>query len=130
LVEHSRLAPLILLCGPAFSCASGCASGGYVFGVAGQILDSRGKPLEGARVTLTTDRPVYEAATPVRTRTIETDATGWFAFTYITHDVPTPYVLLVEKHECTSRKVHSVGPPSQEHFITLECQGGSQMPDR
>ena len=120
-----------LLCGLALSCVVSCASGDFVFGVAGQVCDAGGKPLLGARVTLTTDRPVYDAITPIRSRTVETDATGWFAFMYITHHLPTPYILLVEKQGCTSQKVSSVGPPSQEHSITLDCQGGSQtLPGR
>jgi hypothetical protein len=117
-----------LLFGLALSCVAACGSRDYVFGVAGQVLDARGKPVPRARVTLTTDEPVYDAITPFRSRAIETDAVGWFAVTYTTHHLPTPYVLLVEKQGCTSQKVSSVAPPSQEHSITLDCQGGAQMP--
>jgi len=120
-----------LLCGLALSCVASCASRDYVFGVAGQVRDAGGKPVRGARVTLTTDRPVYDTITPIRSPAVETDASGWFAFMYITHQLPTPYVLLVEKQGCTSQKLSSVGPPSQEHSITLDCQGGSQtLPGR
>jgi len=116
-----------LLWGLALSCIASCASSrDYVFGVAGQVRDAGGRPVPGARVTLTTDRPVYDTITPIRSRAIETDAVGWFAFMYITHHLPTPYVLLVEKQGCTSQSVSSVAPPSQEHSITLDCQGGSQ----
>jgi hypothetical protein len=113
-----------LVSGLAVSCVAGCASRDYVFGVAGQVRDARGRPVPGARVTLTTERPLYDAVTPFRRRAIETDAVGWFAVTYTTHHLPTPYVLLVEKPGCTSQKVSSVAPPSQEHSITLDCQGG------
>ena len=87
--------------------------------------------MAGARVTLTTDRPVYEATTPIRSHAVDTDAVGWFAFMYVTHQLPTHYVVLVEKQGCTSQKVSSAAPPSQEHSITIDCQGGSQkLPDR
>jgi hypothetical protein len=99
-----------------------------MFGVAGQVVDAGGNPVPNARVTLTTDRPVYDTTTPLRTRVIETDVVGWFAVVYRTHHLPTPYVLLVEKEGCASRKVNSVAPPSQEHSITLDCQGGPHTP--
>lgn len=114
-----------LLWGLTLSCAAGCASNDYVFGVAGQVVDAGGKPVPGARVTLTTDKPVYDAVTPIQSRAIETDAVGWFAVTYITHHLPTPYVLLVEKQGCASQTVSSVAPPSQEHSIKLDCHGGT-----
>jgi hypothetical protein len=128
LLKHQSLARMSLLCGLALSLVASCGSRDYVFGVAGQVLDARGKPVPGARVTLTTDRPVYDSITPLRTRVIETDVVGWFAVVYRTHDLPTPYVLLVEKQGCTPQRVSAVAPPSQEHSITLDCQGGPQMP--
>jgi hypothetical protein len=121
-VKHASVRPISLLCAVALSCVASCASRDYVFGVAGQVRDARGRPVLGARVTLTTDRPVYDTITPIRSRALETDAAGWFAVVYITHQLPTPYVLLVEKHGCTSQKVSSAAPPSQEHSITLDCQ--------
>ena len=126
MLKPAGLTPMSLLSGLALSCVASCGSSDYAFGVAGQVRDARGKPVPGARVTLTTDKPVYDAVTPFRSRAIETDAVGWFAVTYTTHHLPTPYVLLVEKEGCTSQKVSSVAPPSQEHSITLDCQGGSQ----
>ena len=103
-----------------------CTSRDYLFGVAGQVRDTRGKPVPGARVTLRTDQPVYDGATPIRSRAFETDAVGWFALTYTTHELPTRYVLLIEKPGCAPRELRSVAPPSQEHAITLDCSGGSQ----
>ena len=114
-----QVLPLVLV--PGLSCGPGCASSEYVFGVAGQVLDGRGKPVPGARVTLRTDRPVYETITPIRSRAVEADRVGWFAFVYTTHHLPTPYVLVVEKQGCTAREVSGVAPPSQEHSITLDC---------
>ncbi|HEY2942257.1 MAG TPA: carboxypeptidase-like regulatory domain-containing protein [Vicinamibacteria bacterium] len=124
-MKHASLAPMSLLGGLALSCVASCASGDYIFGVAGQVRDAAGRPVLGARVTLATDRPVYDTITPIRSRAVETDAVGWFAFMYITRQLPTPYVLLVEKQGCTSQKVSGVAPPSQEHSITLDCRVGS-----
>jgi hypothetical protein len=112
----------MLLCGVVLPFLAGCASREYLFGVAGQVLDGRGKPVAGARVTLTTARPVYDAGTPVGSPAIETDGVGWFAFTYTTHHLPTRYVILVEKPGCPPEEVESVAPPSQEHSIKLSCQ--------
>jgi hypothetical protein len=117
-----------VLCGLAVACAVRCASREYVFGVAGQILDARGQPVPGARVTLTTERPVYDGATPLRSTAIETDAIAWFSFTFTTRHAATAYVVLVEKPGCTSQKVSSVGPPSQEHFIVLDCRADAGAP--
>jgi hypothetical protein len=109
-------------CGVVLACVTGCGSADYVFGVAGQVRDARGKPVPGARVTLTTDRPVYDATTAFQGRVLETDAVGWFAVRYVTHHLPTPYVLVVEKPGCVPQRLRSVAPPSQEHSITLDCR--------
>jgi hypothetical protein len=114
------------VCGLALSCVAGCGSRDYVFGVAGQVRDAGGRPVAGARVTLTTDEPVYEATTPIRSRAIDTDAVGWFAFLYMTHELPTRYVVLVEKQGCPSQTVTSAAPPSQEHSITIDCRVASR----
>ena len=124
--ERTRLVAMIVLCGLALSCFASCGSAGYVFGVAGQVRDARGMPVPGAQVTVTTAAPVYDAGdptAPIRSRRLETDEVGWFAVTYTTHELPNPYVLLVEKQGCTPQKVSSVAPPSQEHTITLDCRG-------
>ena len=128
MADGATLQLMAVLCTLALPGMLGCGSRDYMFGVAGQVIDVGGKPVPNARVTLTTDRPVYDSITPLRTRVIETDVVGWFAVVYRTHHLPTPYVLLVEKQGCTSQRISSVAPPSQEHSITLECQGGSQTP--
>jgi Carboxypeptidase regulatory-like domain len=106
------------------SCWSvGCVTRDYMFSVVGRVHDASGRPVVGARVTLRTQGPVYQATTLVRDVSVPTGEGGGFVIMYITHKRGTPYLLSVENAGCQSQEVRGAAPPNQDHLIALDCSG-------
>jgi hypothetical protein len=113
--------PLLLVSCTLLNCSA--VTRDYFFSVTGVVEGPNKEPIAGARVTLRTEVPVYDAVTPVRDRTVDTDENGGFVFVYIAHKA-TPYVLSVDTKGCRSRELRAVAPPNQEHVIALDCPAG------
>jgi len=100
---------------------SGCIrSRDYTFSVTGFVTAEDGTPLAGADVTLEVYGSVYAGIAPVRTEHVQTNQSGIFMFTYISHQRGAKYTLTISQTGYETQTATGAAPPDGEHTIRLK----------
>jgi hypothetical protein len=93
----------------------------YGSGAKGLVVDNTGTPIPGATVTVTFDRTVFEAVTPLRAAQVITDSGGRFRQIFISCGEPgSSYTITVEKPGFKRARIRGEGLGA--HRIVLRRQ--------
>ena len=99
----------------------------YGSGPSGRVVDLRGSPIDGAVVTVTFDRTVYDAITPVRRARVVTHADGRFDATFISCGRPGGgYTLTAAKDGFTAARIRGFGVASYRIALTPTSKAESR----
>jgi hypothetical protein len=90
-----------------------------MFGVTGVVTDEKGRPLEGAEVTLNVEGPVYSGVSVVDGERRVTTKEGSFVFMYTVHG-GVRYSLSIRKPGFEDQSVVGNAPPPGHHTIRLK----------
>jgi hypothetical protein len=126
IVAAQHAVPVLLLLASAilaFECAATRIAKDYSFDVTGVVASEDGAPVKGARIPLDLSGPVFEGIGLVKTRHVQTDHTGGFAFGYLTDERGAKYAITIPEQGFKPESISGTAPAPGGHTISLKKAG-------